>query len=60
MKNYRLGTFGCGLLPGDRLLEIDGHDVEHAQQEEAVTRIKGPGHIKYLLKFLLIDILNLK
>ena len=54
MKNYRLGTFGCGLLPGDRLLEIDGHDVEHAQQEEAVTRIKGPGHINYFLIFFLI------
>lgn len=48
------GTFGCGLLPGDRLLEIDGHDVEHAQQEEAVTRIKGPDHIKYFLRFFLI------
>jgi hypothetical protein len=34
------GTAGCGLLPGDRLLEIDGADVEHAQQEEAVVKIK--------------------
>ena len=37
------GPVGCGLLPGDRLLEIDSHDVEHAQQEEAVSRIKSAG-----------------
>lgn len=34
------GASGCGLLPGDRLLEINGADVEHAQQEEAVAKIK--------------------
>ena len=34
------GASGCGLLPGDRLLEINGVDVEHAQQEDAVAKIK--------------------
>ena len=37
------GSVGCGLLPGDRLLEIDGHDVVHAPQEAAVARIKAAG-----------------
>jgi len=42
------GTVGCGLLPGDRLLEIDGHDVQHSQQEEAVQRIKSAGQFVLL------------
>ena len=37
------GVNGCGLLPGDRLLGIDEHDVEHATQEQAVQRIKSAG-----------------
>ena len=37
------GAVGCGLLPGDRLLGIDHSDVEHAQQEEAVQKIKSAG-----------------
>ncbi|CAG5111940.1 Oidioi.mRNA.OKI2018_I69.chr2.g6209.t3.cds [Oikopleura dioica] len=38
------GASGCGLLPGDRLLEINGVDVEHAQQEDAVAKIKAAGN----------------
>ena len=37
------GSVGCGLLPGDRLLGIDDYDVEHAQQEHAVQKIKSAG-----------------
>ena len=37
------GSVGCGLLPGDRLLGIDDYDVEHAQQEQAVQKIKSAG-----------------
>jgi myosin-18 len=37
------GNVGCGLLPGDRLLGIDDYDVEHAQQEHAVQKIKSAG-----------------
>ena len=38
-----VGSVGCGLLPGDRLLGIDDYDVEHAQQEHAVQKIKSAG-----------------
>ena len=41
------GSNGCGLLPGDRLLGIDDYDVEHAQQESAVQKIKSAGNRKY-------------
>lgn len=37
------GVSGCGLLPGDRLLGIEDHDVEHATQEQAVQKIKSAG-----------------